>query len=74
MKGIKLTTNEEWEEFAATANAKAAKGAREFAEAFNVKVVEDTIAGVNVHRVTPPEIDKDHQQHLFLFIHGGPGF
>ena len=74
MKAIKLTSDEEWEAFAATANAKGAKGACKFAEMFNVKVVEDTIAGVNVHWVTPPEIDKNHQQYLFLFIHGGAWF
>ena len=67
MKAIKLTSDEEWEAFAATANAKGAKGACKFAEMFNVKVVEDTIAGVNVHWVTPPEIDKIHHVVLKCF-------
>ena len=34
-------------------------------------IAERDKQGVKVHRVTPSEIDENHKNHLFLFIHGG---
>jgi acetyl esterase/lipase len=64
-------TDAEWIALAKERDAKSAEVARGLAEALGVQVEEDKIGGVNVHRVTPPEIDDDHQGHLFVYIHGG---
>jgi acetyl esterase/lipase len=61
----------EWIALAKERDAQSAEVARGLAEALGVQVEEDKIAGVNVHRVTPPEIDNEHQSHLFVYIHGG---
>jgi hypothetical protein len=53
----------EWIALAKERDAKSAEVARGLAEALGVQVEEDKIGGVNVHRVTPPEIDDDHQSH-----------
>jgi acetyl esterase/lipase len=45
--------------------------ARELADQFSVTVQEGQIGGVGTHRVTPPEIDFRHQDHLFVYVHGG---
>ena len=66
-----FTTDKEWEAWAEEGNVPSAAAARALAEALSVTIEEDKIAGVNVHRVTPSEIDEDHQKHLFVYIHGG---
>jgi acetyl esterase/lipase len=70
-KAIVLRTDEQWQEWAAKGDARQAAAARALAEALSVAVREDKIAGVKIHRVTPPEIDKRHKKHLFVYIHGG---
>jgi len=45
--------------------------ARRLADQLSVTVEEEQIGGVGTHRVTPPEIDPRHQDHLFIYIHGG---
>jgi len=70
-KGFVLRTDEEWEAWVEEGNVPSAAAARSLAEALSVTIEEDKIAGVNVHRVTPSEIDGDHQKHLFVYIHGG---
>ena len=70
-KGIVFRTDEEWEAWAKDGNVPSAAAARALAEALSVTIQEDKIAGVNVHRVTPSEIDEDHEKHLFVYIHGG---
>ena len=71
MQSIKLTTHDEWSAYVAERDKGAKKTAIALAQLLKVEIEEDTIAGVKVHRVTPAEIDKKHQQHLFLYIHGG---
>ena len=66
-----FTTAAEWEAWAEEGDVPSTAAARALAEALSVTIVEDKIAGVNVYRVTPPEIDEDHQEHLFVYIHGG---
>lgn len=34
-------------------------------------VEKEHIGGVGTHHVTPPEIDRRHQDHLFIYVHGG---
>jgi acetyl esterase/lipase len=70
-KGLVFRTDEEWEAWAKEGDVPSATAARALAEALSVTIQEEKIAGVNVHRVTPPAIDEDHQKHLFVYIHGG---
>ena len=70
-KEIVLKTDKEWEAWAKEGDVPSAKAAQALAKAFSVKVEEDEIGGVKVYRVTPPEIDEDHQKHLFVYVHGG---
>jgi hypothetical protein len=66
-------TDEEWKDWAEERDTPSAAGARALAEALNIGVLEDKIGGVNVQRVTPPEIDKDHQiicLFTFMVVHG----
>jgi acetyl esterase/lipase len=64
-------TTEQWEAIIRAADEKMAAAARKMAKALSVKVQHDTIAGVNVYRVTPPEIAPEHKSHLFFHVHGG---
>lgn len=70
-KGLVLKTTEQWEAWVREGDVKAAAGAQAMAKALSVTVQEDKIGGVNVHRVTPPEINPQHKNHLFVYIHGG---
>lgn len=67
-------TKADWIALAKERDAKSAATARALAEALSVEVKEDKIGGVNVFRVSPSEIDEDHQKHLFVYIHGGAWF
>ena len=64
-------TKEQWKAWISERDAKATAGARALAKAFSVTVKQQTIDGVNVYRVTPAEIDPKHQDHLFVYVHGG---
>ena len=70
-KSIVLKTKEEWEAWAKAGDVPAIAVVRALAEALSITVTQDKIGGVNVYRVTPPEIDEDHKNHLFVYIHGG---
>ena len=45
--------------------------ARALREQLSVSVELDTIEGVNVYHVTPAEVDTSHEDHLFVYVHGG---
>jgi acetyl esterase/lipase len=64
-------TEAEWLTHIKEKDAGAAAVAQSIAGALNVTVKEDKIAGVNVHWVNPPDIDEEHEGHLFIYIHGG---
>jgi acetyl esterase/lipase len=64
-------TDEEWLALQMERDTKSESVAHALAEALNIKVEEDKIGGVNVHWVTPTEIDEDHKNQLFVYIHGG---
>lgn len=64
-------TTEQWEAMIAAADEQTAAAARQVAKVLSVKVQHDTIDGVNVYRVTPPEIAQEHKNHLFFHLHGG---
>jgi len=64
-------TAEEWEEFAEQGNVVAAAAAQALAQALSVTIQDDMMGGVTIHRVTPAEIEDEHKNHLFVYIHGG---
>ncbi|MHC4714551.1 MAG: hypothetical protein ACYTAN_14995, partial [Planctomycetota bacterium] len=70
-KGDVFTTIEEWEAWIRPRDEATAAAARKLAKALSVTVKHDTISGVNVYHVTPPEIDAEHKGHLFVHVHGG---
>lgn len=70
-KEIRFETDEEWLKWVKERDSQASKAADTLAEALSVRVESDTIAGVNVFHLTPAEIDGDHSNHLFVYIHGG---
>ena len=41
------------------------------ADQFALTVEEEHIDGVGTYRVAPPEIDRRHQDDLFVYVHGG---
>jgi epsilon-lactone hydrolase len=45
--------------------------AKVVADKRSIKIEPDTIAGVSVYRLTPPQISPEHANHLFVYIHGG---
>jgi len=64
-------TKEEWKDWAAKINTKAAAGTRALAKELQVSVKQGRINGVNVYRLTPVEIDPKHKGHLLVYLHGG---
>ena len=70
-KAIVLRTDEQWEAWAREGDVPSAATARRLAEALSVAIREDKIAGVKVYRVMPSEVSKRHEEHLFVYIHGG---
>jgi acetyl esterase/lipase len=64
-------TEAEWLEHIRDKDAGAAAVALSIAEVLNMTIREDQIASVNIHWVSPPDIDPDHEGHLFVYIHGG---
>ena len=64
-------TTEQWVELIRATDEPTTVAARKLAQALSVNVQEDTIAGVNVHRVIPPIIAQEHKNHLFVHLHGG---
>ncbi len=41
------------------------------ADQLSVTFEQEHIGGVDTFRVMPPEIDRRHQDHLFIYVHGG---
>jgi acetyl esterase/lipase len=64
-------TKEQWKVWISDGDAQAAAMARDLARQLSVAVKHERVAGVNVYRVTPSEIDPKHKNHLFIYLHGG---
>jgi len=62
---------EQWDAFIAAANAAQTFPLEALEQVAGVNIEADVIAGVSVHRVTPNEISSEHEDHLFIYIHGG---
>ncbi len=43
----------------------------EMIEQFSVSVKNDEIEGVKVHHVIPADVNPRHEDHLFIYVHGG---
>ena len=65
------TNREQWDAFIAAANSAQTFPLKALEQAAGVRIEADVIAGVNVHRVTPNELSDEHEDHLFIYIHGG---
>ena len=70
-KSLVFKTDEQWQGSIAPHDEAMAAAARQMAKALSVAVKHDTIAGVNVYHVMPPEIADEHKNHLFVHTHGG---
>ena len=55
----------------AQADAMATEKARMLRDRVKASVTPDVIAGVDVHHVSPAEVDPRHEDHLFVYVHGG---
>ncbi|MBY5991784.1 alpha/beta hydrolase [Ferrimonas balearica] len=65
------STEADWLAYIEKKDAATEVNVRHLAEALEVTITKERIAGVNVHWVTPPEVAPKHQDHLFVYIHGG---
>ena len=70
---IQITPQSEAEWLAVIAQMDAGKVEmnRAFREQLSVSVESDEVEGVKVFHVTPAEIDPQHADHLFVYLHGG---
>ena len=64
-------SEDEWLAVIGEMDAGKAEATVALADQWKVSVEHDTIAGVDVHWVTPSEIDPRHEDHLFVYVHGG---
>jgi acetyl esterase/lipase len=44
---------------------------RALSEQLSISIQDDQIEGVNVYHVAPAEVDPRHEDHLFVYVHGG---
>ena len=64
-------TTVQWHSLIQEKDEQTADVARKLAEVLSVNVQKEAIAGVNVYRVTPSTIGREHRDHLFVHLHGG---
>jgi uncharacterized membrane protein/acetyl esterase/lipase len=61
----------EWLAVIAKLDAGKAETNQAFAEQLGVSIAQEEIEGINVYHVTPSEVDPQHGEHLFVYLHGG---
>jgi len=61
----------EWYAFIAKADAGKAETNRAWAEQLGISITQDEIEGINVYHLTPAEVNPQHAEHLFIYLHGG---
>ena len=61
----------EWVAAAEERNEENRTTVRPLADQLGVTIEQDHIGGAGTHWVTPPKIDPRHQDHLFVYAHGG---
>lgn len=65
------TTDAEWAADIEQSDERRASSVQRTLEQIPVKVVQDKIAGVKVHHVTPAQISSENEKRLFVYLHGG---
>ena len=71
MKQLIPRSEAEWVTLVEERNELNRANVRVLADQFALTVEEERIGGVRTYRVSPPEIDRRHQDHLFVYVHGG---
>lgn len=71
MRQIAPRTKEEWLAVITEIDAPKEDGVQTLLDQFPISVQNDEIAGVPVFYVTPAEVDPRHENHLFVYVHGG---
>lgn len=61
----------EWETMIQESDEPAAGFLGSLVEQFPVDISVDTIAGVGVHRITPPQVARSNADRIFIIVHGG---
>jgi len=65
------TSDAEWLVKIEQAGERSAPGISIMLEQTPVDVVQDRLAGVKIHRVTPDQVSPENEKRLFLYAHGG---
>lgn len=65
------STYAEWEAFVAQRDGAATGTLEPLAAAYNVQIDQFEVEGVPIFRVLPANVDPRHEEHRFLYVHGG---
>jgi len=68
---IEPQSEAEWLALIAKLDAGKAETNQAWAEQLGVSITQEEIEGINVYHVTPAEVDPQHTDHLFVYLHGG---
>jgi len=71
MQQVAPRTKEEWLAVITETDAPKEDGLQTLLAQSPVSVQNDEIAGVPVFKVNPAEVDPRHENHLFVYVHGG---
>ncbi|HSR34374.1 MAG TPA: alpha/beta hydrolase [Anaerolineae bacterium] len=71
MEKLAPQNDAEWYALVAKLDAGKAETNQAFADQLGVSITQDEIEGINVYHVTPAEVDPQHADHLFVYLHGG---
>jgi monoterpene epsilon-lactone hydrolase len=61
----------EWFAVIEQMDAEKAEAVHALREQLSVSVEQDKIEGISVYHVAPAEVDPRHEDHLFVYVHGG---
>jgi acetyl esterase/lipase len=68
---IEPQSEEEWLAVIAQLDAGKVEANQALREQLSVSVTQEEIEGINVYHLTPAEVDPRHEDHLFVYLHGG---
>jgi acetyl esterase/lipase len=68
---IEPQSEEEWLAVIAKLDAGKAETNQALREQLSVSVTQEEIEGINVYHLAPAEVDPRHENHLFVYLHGG---
>ena len=66
-----LKTDEDWERFVSARDGGAGQTVDAAAKQLGVSVDPFVVEGVSIYRVMPNDVDPRHEDHRFLYLHGG---